>query len=241
MGWPIAKKMTHDDRLFVTASVIAATGFLRGGEFLSSPRSSRPVLRGEQVNLSFEGGKAAVTVSIAAPKARWWLKNEQAVCFSIPDHPFIDPVRWLQSYRSLSSIPLDEDGPAFVRSNGDTLSRNWMVARSASLMTITGIAVRDQLGNPVKVLASSWRAGGVQSARDAGLSDALIMSLGRWTSIAWTAYSFNSVSSLSEASRSMWAAAFAARPMERDDGVVAGTSPLAGAFAPDTVNDLKIQ
>ena len=134
IGWPVAKKMTHDDRLFVTASVIAATGFLRGGEFLSSPRSSRPVLRGEQVSLSFDGGKAAVTVSIAAPKARWWLKSEQAVCFSIPDHPCIDPVRWLQSYRSMSDVPLDEDGPAFVRSNGDTLSRNWMVAKSASLM-----------------------------------------------------------------------------------------------------------
>ena len=35
-GWPFPQAMSHDARLFVTASVLATTGFLRGGEFLKS-------------------------------------------------------------------------------------------------------------------------------------------------------------------------------------------------------------
>ena len=168
-GWPNPDAMSHDDRLFVTASILATLGFLRGGEFLSSPSSARPILRADQVVIGSEGGKSFVEVRIACPKARWWIQSESATCFATPDHPSTDPIHWLRAYRSLAPVHPTTGNAAFFRSSGETLSRNWMVSRTHDLLSRAGISIRDSLGNPVKVLASSWRAGGVQSARDAGL------------------------------------------------------------------------
>ena len=42
-GWPVLAAMSHEDRMFAAASVIAVSAFLRGGEFLTYPGSSRKV------------------------------------------------------------------------------------------------------------------------------------------------------------------------------------------------------
>ena len=79
-GWPCLADMSHDDRVFVTASVVGVLGFLRGGEFLSSPRSSRPILRAQDLCVCEIRGVQAVLVLFPKPKARWWLK--EAICTS---------------------------------------------------------------------------------------------------------------------------------------------------------------
>ena len=75
------------------------------------------------------------------------------------------------------------------------------------------------------MLASSWRAGGVQSAKEAGVSDAVTMTLGRWSSSAWTDYAFSSADALCEASTDLWSAAVASRPQAVEVLVVGETRP----------------
>jgi hypothetical protein len=94
------------------------------------------------------------------------------------------------------------------------------LARTRALLRAAGILLFDSLGRAVFLRASSWRCGGVESAKAAGISDSLIMTMGRWSSNAWLAYS--SVASpldFQGATAQMWAAAM----REPDGGVV--TSP----------------
>jgi hypothetical protein len=226
-GWPSPSKMSHDDRLFVAASAIAVTGFLRGGEFLASKRSDRPVLRSCDVVLKLRGNVPLVEVAVARPKARWWLSSQPAYCFSLGSSCPIDPTRWLQDYRRFSVVKLPAASPAFVRSNGDALDRDWMVAKTNALLVKAGVQLVSAEGKSVSAMASSWRAGGVQSAKEAGVSDALIMAMGRWSSTAWFNYVFASLGDLQKASGSMWDAA---RVVPRSRPLVVGSFAPSGLF-----------
>ena len=206
-GWPIPELVSHDDRLFIAASCIGTMGFLRGGEFLTSSKSSRPLLLFKQVQIKRVADRPTVVVSIAHPKAKWWLTSQDVLCVAPSSDALLNPVAWLSAYRILSPVPFHDDRAAFLLEDGSPLSRNWMVKKTEDLLRAAKIDLQDARGAPVKVLASSWRAGGVQSAKEANLSDATIMSLGRWKSNAWTNYSFDSISSLQAAGRSMWEAA----------------------------------
>jgi hypothetical protein len=110
----------------------------------------------------------------------------------------------MASYRELSSVPLGKGLAALRRSDGTTLSRDWMVSRSAELLRLVGIVLTDVDGKPAVVLASSWRAGGVRSALDAGVNKGLIKALGRWKSSVWVSYILQSESGLQGALSSMW-------------------------------------
>jgi hypothetical protein len=226
--WPDPALMSHDDRLFLAASTIAITGFLRGGEFLacSKPGHGRPVLLGKQVVGAIRAGDAAVCVSIAQPKTKWWLGDQEVVCHRMPGH-ILCPVFWMIQYRSRSSVRLSMSSAAFVLSDGRFLSRKWMCARSTELLRLSGCDIRDASGKQVTVKAASWRSGGVQSAKLAGLSDAAIMALGRWTSPAWTSYAFATADDLQSAAFAMAEAAH-----------VSVSSPLSlvvGSFSPSGI------
>ena len=82
-----------------------------------------------------------------------------------------------------------------------------MVALTSRLVEEAGISFVDAAGKPLRDKASSWRAGGVRSALDANVSDAVIMVLGRWKSVAWTRYAQASYHDLQGVSSSMWSAA----------------------------------
>ena len=212
-GWPTPEDMCHNDRLFVAASLIGTIGFLRGGEFLMvAGKGARPLLKGAQVVIKLMGGAMAVVVSVVQPKARWWLRSVDVPCFVPESGGWMDPVFWLQSYRDLSTVRLAAHLPAFLMGSGQPLSRAWMVDRSVFLLRMANINVIDKTGKPVPVRASSWRAGGVASAKPAGISDALIMAMGRWSSNAWTSYSFSSLQDLQGAVGSMRRAAELVEP-----------------------------
>ena len=203
-GWPCLRIMSHNDRLWVTASTIATLCFLRGGEFLSSPSSSRSILLGRHVMDASHDDGHLVSVAISRSKARWWLPFEHARCFQSPPGTLLDPVWLLRCYRSMSPVRLAPGDPAFRLADGSTLSRNWMVRRTQQLMSTAGIQVVDSLGAPIAVFASSWRAGGVKSAKDAGIGEDVIMALGRWSSCSWTSYSMTSLRDLRQAAMSMY-------------------------------------
>ena len=221
-GWPVPERMSHDDRVFVCSSCIAILGFLRGGEFLYSPSTSRPLLRHMDVSVSDEGGMSSVLVNIQRPKARWWLLNSAVSCFDPGPGCLVNPTTWLRKYRTLSTVPLYQRSAAFKLSSGAVLSKRWMLTRCTHLLARAGISVVDATGNPVPIRASSWRAGGVQSAKDAGVSDAMIQTMGRWSSAAWFNYHFSTRRDLQRAAGSMWRHAGSSRSL-----VVGSFSPAA--------------
>ena len=207
-GWPRARLLSHDDRLFVTASLLGTAGFLRGGEFLTSAKSSRPVLKGKHISTRIIGGRLTVVVSVAVPKARWWVLSQDVFCvspvFSFDDVESLSAATWWSWYKRLAPFPLEDEGAAFVRLNGTVLSRSWMVERTEGLLNAAGVIRVDSSGRPLVVMASSWRAGGVASARQAGVSDATIKTMGRWSSAAWLRYSVPSLTDIPTASDLMW-------------------------------------
>ena len=76
----------------------------------------------------------------------------------------------------------------------------------------------------------SWRSGGVQTARQAGISDPVIMAMGRWSTIAWERYSVASLKDLQGAAERMWAEA----EKRANSGCrVVGSVDTAGIFAED--------
>ena len=187
-GWPLPASMSHDDRVFVTASVIGVLGFLRGGEFLASAGSSRPILMGKDVRIVSSCGSEAVEVSVRQPKARWWLESVSVLCFMVPSLGPLNPVGLLQAMRALSVVPMGPSFPAFRLSDGSALSRNFMVRKTGNLLREAGVSFLPRLGSPISVKASSWRAGGACSAKRALISDSMIQQQGRWASMAFLRY-----------------------------------------------------
>ena len=113
-GWPVPEDMSHDDRLFVVASLLGVTGCLRGGEFLWSTKSSRDVLLSSMVRVVEYAGQQVVELAIPRPKAKWWLLEEPVRCFSSRDHPLFDAVYWLREYRRFSLVDLAPSYRLFV-------------------------------------------------------------------------------------------------------------------------------
>jgi hypothetical protein len=204
--------MSHNDRLFAVASLIATLTFLRGGEFTTNTQSTREVLRGRDVRVSELAGRRNVTTSIPKPKNAWWLESVDARCFDTGGSGEFSPVLWLLHYREYSSVSLLPDEAAFRTDDGVTITRDWMVTKTCWLFTEAGIVMIGEDGKAIKIKASSWRAGGARSATKAGLAGPLIMALGRWRSIAWGAYVAYSVRDLECAAQQMWSVSGVAAP-----------------------------
>jgi hypothetical protein len=202
-GWPDMSAMSADDRAFTTASVIAVAGFLRGGEFLCSRRSSRAILMRKHMRVCRIGSKFAVVVSVEQPKARWWLAEVDVPCFENTADDTFCPVRLWREYSSRLG-PGADDGPAF-RIGKAALQRDYMVARTTALMRLANISFVDGKGAPMDVKAASWRSGAVCSAVRAHMPVPHMMALGRWTSDAWKNYIMQSPMDLQGSASAMWA------------------------------------
>jgi hypothetical protein len=164
-------------------------------------KGGRGVLLGRHVRSHTVAGQSAVIVTVVQPKARWWLEDERVRCFSSESD--MCPVRWLDEYRTRSCVRLKYGDPAFQLQDGTTLSKEYMIGKTSSLLRAAKVAVFDELGQAMKIKAASWRAGGVRSALDAGVDSATIMAMGRWKSMAWTRYAMLSALDLQEAHRAM--------------------------------------
>jgi hypothetical protein len=233
---PSLRRMFHDDRVYVAVSVVATLGFLRGGEFTWSKGSCCRMLLGADLQVISSLGSPAVSVSIPRPKTRWWLPSVSVTCFQPAPGCFLDPAWLVNSMRNLAPTGAwmgPSDAHSVILTNGAPLSRSVAVTRTTELMTAANVQLLDHRGEPIDVKAVSWRAGGVASAKEVGLSDAVIMEMGRWTSPAWLHYSVTDIHDVRDAMRSMWVAACA--PDILAGGHVVGVSAPADASDNDVV------
>ena len=210
-GWPRLDRMSHEGRLFACASVHAVGGFLRGGEFLVSSGGVRATLLFTSVVAEVVQGRKASVIFVPQPKARWWLSEVRVPCFDTGDE-LSPPTIWAAYEAGSPAVARCKKGsssmallPAFHLAGGSPLSRTWLTRRTAVLCKEAGIPLCDSAGNEVVFKMASWRAGAVRSAVDAGLSDTMIMELGRWKSNAWRNYLLLSLVDVQGAARRMWA------------------------------------
>ena len=145
-----------------------------------------------------------IVISVVHPKAKWWLLAQDVRCFHIPNAGSFCAIELFQAYCSLAPTPLLPGGPAFVDDAGKILTRDFMVSRTVQLLAAAGISQLDSDGATCEVYSSSWRAGAVRSAKDANVSDPVIMSWGRWSSNAWTNYLSQTALDLSKAALAAW-------------------------------------
>ena len=255
--WPNLGAMDHDDRVFALASVVGVLCMLRGGEFLASPSSDRAVLHLKSLTVRNVDGRETLVVSVPQPKATFWLDLVDVPCHGDgdPSSPF-GPVSLHAGYLLHSPAVKKAKGnplavanlPAFHRADGSAVTKAWMVRRTVALCSAAGILRADHLGRLQPVKAASWRAGGVQTAAKAGLSDTMIMFLGRWTSSAWRAYMLHTPIDVQGAARRLWAVSAAGEPegaellggkcggavpalLQSDEAAVAELSRLTAALA----------
>ena len=237
-GWPNLDALSHDDRLFVLAASMGTFGFLRGGEFMTSPGSPRPVLSSSQLRSHLDSG--CISVDIVSPKATWWEPHRTVVIYAPEEECSISPLRLLEAYRRLSVVPLLPASAALRTSSGATLTKAWMVRRTRELMARASISFYSKCGLLILAGASSFRAGGVESARAAKILAPVIQALGRWSSEAWMRYASKPrCHDLRAAASQMFAAAVAGDNAVRPD-VAMGREVGRRAVPADDLADLVV-
>jgi hypothetical protein len=236
-GWPTLSRMSPEDRVFATATVIGVNGFLRGGEFLATKSSCRSALNRTHVRVQQVGPFSAVVIQVLQPKTRWWLASVAVPCFAHPTDDEYCPVRLWEEYMGSRRDTL---APAFLL-DGKPLTRNYMVARTTALMQSANMSFVDLAGIPMAVKAASWRSGAVCSAIKANVSVPHIMALGRWTSDAWMNYLLQAPPDLQGSASSMWTAPSLqlSQPASGSLGVV--EFDVGGFFAPFTSRTINSQ
>jgi hypothetical protein len=232
----------HDKNLFRVVTQVASLALLRGGEFCSSPKSQRKILRGCDVlvkgALTFdahgyvataEKSGSKVVVRVSKPKQKWWIDFVNRVAYDPDNSETICPTRALLKYRRQATMRLGPEDPAFKTANGKTMTLKWLTQLTKRLCDASGVVLLDAAGEPVTVLASSWRAGGVWDHKQAGNTDDVVKAAGGWSSDAHRCYTFVRAMNLKAASSRAVA--------HSEASASAGTALVVGSFNPASIFD----
>ena len=199
-GWPSPSLLSYEDLLFATASSVAFAAGLRGGEFFTYPRSSRPVLRGKDISPVTKDGVSFLIIDVPKPKNRPFALSTRTFASGSTQLQDFHPFFLMAAYRARArSIGLDvlRTSAAFQFADGTPLSRDFMVRHAEKLRAQAGLSILNAKGKPVLIYAASWRAGYVLSAQSAGVTSNTIRATGRWDSVEGPRpYSFDTAATL---------------------------------------------
>jgi hypothetical protein len=221
-GWPHLCALSYPDLLWITASVVAVCAFLRGGEFVIAPGSTRPVLMASHISIRYINLIETLVVSIPQPKGREEFTVVDVPCFSKSKYDPLSPLVLWRALRDRIFIKYIQSEVAFPLPSGLPLSRLWLADMTCKLLSLANIPITDSKGRATTVKMASWRAGAVSSAIKAGVSEALIMELGRWRSYAWRHYLLHSPTDLQDAGLQLWSG------MSLDSGLGVGAVSSTG-------------
>jgi hypothetical protein len=199
-GWPSASKMSFNDLLFATASSVAFAAGLRGGEFFTYPRSSRPLLRGKDISPVTSAGVDFLIVDVPKPKNRPFARSARTFASGSMQLKEFHPFFLLAAYRARAhsrGLRVLGKSAAFQFVDGSPLTRDFMVNHAETLRNKAGLSLINVKGKPVLIFAASWRAGYVLSAHSAGVTSDTIRKTGRWDSVEGPRpYTFDTATSL---------------------------------------------
>ena len=197
--------MAYDDLLFATASVIAVTGLLRGGEFTFRSGQSRPILLQRDINMKMIEGVKTLVVNVRQAKTTWWEHDSFVpIHGAVEESPF-SPVALYEELRR-RDMGAGTSTPAFhfMDSRRSPLTRDFMLKKTAGLLKTAGISILDARGAPMPLKLASYRSGGLHSSLKAGNDVPTMKMQGRWKSDAWEHYLMENSKALSAAGSKMW-------------------------------------
>jgi hypothetical protein len=184
-GWPCLSRLSFGNLLFATASSIAFAAGLRGGEFFTYPKSSRPLLRGKDITPVALRGVEFLVIDVPKPKNRPFACSARTFASGSMHLREFHPSLLLTAYRERArarGLNVVGTNSAFQSADGAPLTRDFMVTRAELLREKAGLVFLTTKGKPVMIYAASWRAGYVLSAQSAGVSSNTIRATGRWDS-----------------------------------------------------------
>ena len=173
-SWSVAP-VTFDRVMLWAACLLGFFGFLRSGEFTSSPRSPHNL---EPTDIAVDNRSDPTYITV---KLRRHKTDQHGIGTTIVigrTGTELCPVAAVLSY--LAWRPASP-GPLFIQQDGTPLTRSSLVAAVREALTSAGLDVAGYNGH-------SFRIGAASTAARAGLPDSLIQSLGRWKSAAFLRY-----------------------------------------------------
>ena len=185
---PLLDWSSHDDRLFYTICCVGTYGLLRANEFIND---EKPLLWNSLIEIS----DSAFSLRFSSSKTAS-LRNGFTVQFfknNSPSCPWFMLVKMLTKYYPFQ---LDPKSPIFRRTDGSLAKKAWVISKLQKLLETLGFPAHLYTGH-------SFRKGGATSLADAGVSDHLIKSMGRWHSWSYQLYIAPSLQSIREAAREM--------------------------------------
>jgi hypothetical protein len=162
------------DVVFWAAATTAFLGFLRCGEFTVSPNSEQDlILRSQAARLEPQ----AVFITLPGSKIDVF-RLGVTVCIGrtgglICAHSALRLLRLRH--------PSPSTAPLFPDPSGAPITRRWFLNRLTTLLQLAGIPTAGYSGQ-------SFRAGAATAARQAGIPEQDIQTMGRWASTAYKAY-----------------------------------------------------
>ena len=183
---------SFDKVMLWAAFCLGFFGFLRSGEFTSSPHDSNECsLQVGDVSVDSRQDPQTLTVLLRRSKTDQFGKGNRIYLGRTGNN--LCPVAAMLGYLSIRpSTP----GPLFIFQDGSPLSRPKLVQHLRHALSQLGMDVANYSGH-------SFRIGAASTAAKVGFSDSLIQKLGRWRSSAFTTYIRTPVDTLALASASL--------------------------------------
>ena len=177
--WEQVQPVSHDRVMLWAACCLDFFGFLRAGE-LTVPGDdafdAATHLTREDLAVDIPGSPTVFRVTLKASKTDPFRRGVALyIGKGVPD---LCPVKALVSYLLVRG---ERAGPLFIFEDGRFLSRQRFVGEVRGALGKAGI-------NSSKYCGHSFRIGAATTAAARGMEDALIMTLGRWRSLAYLDY-----------------------------------------------------
>ena len=172
---------TFDKAMLWAACCLGFFGFMRAGEFTeqSPQQNSEPILSASDISIDSREKPCVLIVH---------LKRSKTDPFGVgaylhlgrTDDDILCPVSAVLAYMAVRP-PGPGPGPLFDFHDGSPLSRARLVQHVRQALSQAGV-------DTVQYNGHSFRIGAATTAAQAGLSDSLIQTLGRWKSSAFISY-----------------------------------------------------
>lgn len=178
---PVIDWSSHDHVMLYAAWCVACAALLRTSEFTCFSSNAAPPLRNANVSaIKIDGGYVFRTLHLEASKADPFRRGIDIVMGHSPSRA--NALSVLAAYDRLRShaarLP---QAPLFAFKDGSILTKESCVSHLRQAIGMLKMDVSRFSG-------LSFRRGGAQSLRDAGVPDHLIQVLGRWASDAYKLY-----------------------------------------------------
>lgn len=178
---PLIDPSSHDHLMLFASWCVAEAGLLRASEFTAFPGNGAPPLCNRNISeIKVDGGYVFRILHLEASKADPFRRGVDVILGHSASPA--NALNALASYNAArSAAALSPTAPLFAWKDGTPLSKEGCVRNLQVAISLLSM-------DTSRFSGFSFRRGGAQSLRDAGVPDHLIQAIGRWASDAYKVY-----------------------------------------------------